>query len=257
MLKSVSTQTNDNTIEQDKNKILINKKNVGEEKSTTSTKESSIKKKSLLGRKRKNTLEKGYHKKDAYDNMIKKIKPYVIEGFREWVNFSLPEKKKILKIRRQVTTNCKKLFNRILLDKSLKDIFSQKISLRFTIKNENYNKELIDEIYSENYRKIYEEAITKLNLKFREVFSIFVNGELTDELKEKLFTESNNKINNIKEKEYIKGFMKTFKYKCDFIDWVRKRDNNCDSEYINKIDDFCQNYEKYFSMKKFNKKENF
>ena len=140
-----------------------------------------------LGRKKKNSGEEGKHNKNCPDNIIKKIKSItfniILDGINEklkGINMSelnnIFYPLKLLRINHTQTQNATKIYNLDLLNKSLKSIFSSKISGRYD-KNENYNRDLINKLYTiyqngniEERKKI-EKIVKFLDIKLQDFFN--------------------------------------------------------------------------------------
>jgi len=106
-----------------------------------------------LGRKRRNKTPNKYY----YDNLIIKIKYFLIKTILNFVNNSLQEEqigtRKLVNINQNIIRNIKRQYNFNLLCLTLKEIFSSDISLKFRRLDKNYNKKIIDGIYLNNNKK--------------------------------------------------------------------------------------------------------
>ena len=93
-----------------------------------------------LERKRRNKTPNKY----SYDNLIIKIKYFLIKTILNFVNTSLEEEqigtRKLVNINQHIIRNIKR-------DSTLKEIFSSDISSKFKRLDKNYNKKIIEEIY--------------------------------------------------------------------------------------------------------------
>ena len=103
-----------------------------------------------LGKKR----EKGTkHDKFCYDNLTRKVKSKLFWVILNFLNSSLSKKFSskyfFLKIRQNIILDTNTIFNRELLNSTLKDIYSNKIYTKVSNYEEAHNKKLIDEIYRE------------------------------------------------------------------------------------------------------------
>jgi hypothetical protein len=112
----------------------------------------------LLGRKKKNSNREGKHTKYSEDNIIRKIKAYVVSCLRIFINafiFEIYEgqigkgifRKELLKLNQSQIIDSKN--NRDFLNKSLKDIFSEDISTKYNNYLVNHNKALIQNLLNE------------------------------------------------------------------------------------------------------------
>ena len=116
-------------------------------------------KETLLGRKMKGSSEKERYGKYATDNIIKKIKSYLLTCLFIFINFIIKKKyngnighdlfqKQLLKINKQKILSSKE--NRQLLNKTLKEIFSEVISTKYSnFYNKNHNRDLIQQLLNE------------------------------------------------------------------------------------------------------------
>ena len=97
------------------------------------------------------TCEKGLGKHDKYksDNIMKKNKILLINASLKFMN-SFLDKDKLKKIKHKLINSLNKKKNLELLEKPLKDIFSLDISTKYTSKQNNFNANLINKIFSKN-----------------------------------------------------------------------------------------------------------
>lgn len=139
----------------------------------------NCKKKNLpLGRKKKNSDEKGFHTKKFYDNIISKIKRVVLQVVRIFINKKIKEvykstkklkDRELIKIKPEKFINTNIEFNRIFIHKSLEEIFSADT----TIKNHcssDHNKNLIKELLNSE-KDIFEDIF---KLKFLDILDYLV-----------------------------------------------------------------------------------
>ena len=138
------------------------------------------KKKSTLGRKRREDSGSGEHNKFSDDNLRRKCKHLVLENIFNFINDKIKEKyngnigygrfaKKLLVLNQKQISDASIPFNKIFLNKTLGDIYSEKISSKYTTYHPFHNKILIKILTSdENEDK---------NDYFKKLFSItFVDG---------------------------------------------------------------------------------
>jgi len=111
-------------------------------------------KKGLLGRKRKDDIRNGDHNKFSEDNLRRKCKHLVLESAFNFINDKIKEKyngnigngrfiRQLLILNHKQKSDASIQFNKDFLNKTLGDIFSEKISSRYTIYNPYHNKCLI------------------------------------------------------------------------------------------------------------------
>ena len=131
--------------------------------------------KKKFGRKPKSSVIKGYHTKFSHDNILRKIKVKFFKKLIKYINnlilIKYKNKTKLLKpLISSIAQNNTKIFNRDLLNKKLKDIFSTyKINGKFKLYDDNHNKTVIKNIYDDNIN----ELIDILEMTLLEVFIIF------------------------------------------------------------------------------------
>ena len=103
------------------------------------------------GRKTKDSKDKGIHGKSTDDNIIEKVKHSVLENFLNYFNKLLKKHNagrslcKIYKGKKREKMN----YNKILIYKKLKDIFSAKICPKYKHYSKDNNIKLIKEILND------------------------------------------------------------------------------------------------------------
>jgi len=179
-----------------------------------------------LGRKRRNKTPNKY----SYDNLIIKIKYFLIKTILNFVNNSLQEEqigtRKLVNINQNIIRNIKR-------DSTLKEIFSSDISSKFKKLDKNYNKKIIEEIYlSSNKEKI----INILNMTLSQCINHLIKKEYYPELKG-LENEYENIINQLKKSgetdennELFKGLFNRFE------EFLKKKKTYCQKEEENNRD---------------------
>ena len=183
----------------DKNKITdINKNNLKIEDTSSKTNPLIINVEiNKRGRKIKSSNEKGNHNKKSFDNLLKRIKHSLLKGLKILINKKIKEiykdnkddkddkdDKKLLTLDQTETNNSSIEFNKIFIYKSIKEIFSGKLTTKYKSKNatlEIHNEDLINELLSGKdieKRNIFESIF---NLKFIDVvnYVIGVRNDLT------------------------------------------------------------------------------
>ena len=196
---------------------------------STSTQIKTIEKK--IGRKKKNDNSKRSHNKYADDNLRRKCKHLVLNSVKEFINEKIRflynddignsiYKKEILSFNKEQKFNATVEFNKCFLYKKLKDIFSEKISTKFTNYDSKHNKILIDNL--ENDKDEYKSQY------FKNLFSI----TFIDCVKHFMGTEY------FKELDGMKCF-----------DEVKEQFNN-ENEYVNTLSYYLMNYEEIINRKK-------
>ena len=176
--------------------------------------------KNFLGRKTKGDNEEREHSKFKEDNKMRKIKSYFLKFLPDYVNSSLSlEHMKFLKIDKTVNQELKKDYNVDLMQKTLKQIFAENpICGRYSQQknNENYNAELVEEIYEKNEET---EAIEKLNQTYIQVLDIFRKNNLQQFKDDILQKEIKNGENKSTAEMYVNQLVKLlFNYESWFND---------------------------------------
>ena len=176
--------------------------------------------KNFLGRKTKGDNEEREHSKFKEDNQMRKIKSYFLKFLPDYVNSSLSlEHMKFLKIDKTVNQELKKDYNVDLMQKTLKKIFAENpICGRYSQQknNENYNAELVEEIYEKNEET---EAIEKLNQTYIQVLDIFRKNNLQQFKDDILQKEIKNGENKSTAEMYVNQLVKLlFNYESWFND---------------------------------------
>ena len=187
----------------------------------------SITKERKLGRKTKNSCQKGAHDKYSYDNMTKKLKQLLINSILNFVNTVLIEEEKdtstlkrkkdskwkvnltpcLVKIDQNIIGNIKVEYNKNLLNLSLKEIFSNDITSKITSLSKDFNKKIIDEIYQNNQK---ERTIKILNMTLAQCIDHLNSKEYYPEL-QGLENEYENIINKLKDSGETNEYIELFK----------------------------------------------
>jgi len=194
------------------------------------------------------TLDKNIHTKIDDDNIIIKIKRFFLNKIHKYINGLIKESNmKLKKLDPIIKENIKKDYNIELWDTTFKEIYSkEKICKKYTLFSDK-NKKIINAIYK---NKSNDELIKILDLKFGEVFEIFIKDlkEINNELLTKVenyeiynnveFSNLDNFFNKIKEEgkkdEFIEDYINEIKTKCIYFkNWFdekkgrrRKNKNN-------------------------------
>lgn len=237
--------SNGKNMKQEKKVIISEQKSIydanpnNSEKIFVITKEYNRKK--ILGRKSKFNLG-GKHNKFSPDNIVRKFKTNIFEIILIFINMSImPEKeiqkknseKKIsiklflVKIDQKIIKTINVEDNLKLLESTLKDIFSSKISDKFKNLDDDKNKKIIEEIYEEKTQK---KTIAILNKTFKQCLE---------------------HINGINYDEDLAGLEIIYKR---IIKNLRIKEN--DEVYFSAFIDMVKNFELYYKNKKARKKSN-
>lgn len=233
---------------------------------TKKTKKNSVSSNNSQKEKKNNKkIEKITHDKSSKDNMNKKIKTYFIGNILKWINYTLPNYEKLLKIKNSYITNLSKKDNLNVISSTLKDFFSQDISEIYTSfsKKADYNKKLIEKFYNivqsssvfnSIYYKKYKLVISKLDLTFEEAYQIFLDRELTEDLKNKICEDINESSPSLekednKREERVKEFLEGYPLKNDLIKSEIEKSSDKDS-YIKNLDNACDCFIEWFKLKR-------
>ena len=144
------------------------------------------------GRKLKISNEVGNHNKKSFDNLLRRLKHSLLKGLIIFINIKIKEtheddKKqlpppKILTLNQKDANNSSIAFNKKFIYKSIKEIFSSKLTTKYKSKKDDleiYNKDLIKKLLSEKdieKRNIFESI---LNVKFIDVVN-YIIGKRND-----------------------------------------------------------------------------
>ena len=138
----------------------------------------------FLGRKKKNSGEIGLHNKYSENNRVRKFKVIMKDALLDLINSKIKENINLtllidqkefvvdglLNIRQNQIVNTNVMDNLQLLNKTIREIFSDEIAQNFRRYPKNYNKIVIDKIYEiENEEKI----IPILDMKFIDCIKYF------------------------------------------------------------------------------------
>ena len=187
-----------------------------------------------LGKKRGRTGTTGAHNKFSDDNIIKKCKHIVLNILFHFINEKISQKynsqqgkgiftKKLLAINRKQKSDASSLFNKDFLNKSIGDIFSEKISGKYTNFPLYHNKFLI------NFLKKDEE---KCENKY---FQIVFNLSFLDCLKHFRRSTFIKELDGMKDIEFLKDQF------------------NDNEEYLKLLNYYFMNYEDIINKKKIKK----
>ena len=191
-------KTQETTVIDGKNKAQKEaKKNLLESKSSNNEKLLNKKRRN----KRKNHSDDKKHSKYSSDNTIRKVKHITLENFRNFANENIKVKynnnigfgmhrKKLLTINQRQKVNATIEFNKQFMDKKLYEIFSDKISSRYTNFDRDFNKKLINSLMNEKDLEKREYFQKLFNLSFFDCLSHFRGSREIKELAGlKLFSE--------------------------------------------------------------------
>ena len=173
-----------------------------------------------IGRIKKNSTVKGIHNKLSQDNIIRKIKGrfheklrlYINEEYKKYLFKKTGKKKKLInwmkRISPKVSRRIKKEDNLKWFDSKIFEIFSEKVSLKYSVNNLDFNKKKINKLIGLNEAK---NVINILNTNVEELYDKYINNEkidgfktLKDDIEElEVHMESTNQENV---KEYLQKY---------------------------------------------------
>jgi len=192
----VSTFLNNENIQDDNQSLkLVNNSIYNKNFEFLLDKQEKKKKNKNLGRKRKNSSEKGIHDKYTSDNIIRKCKAVMINILSKLINKKINEiykddlafeikKRKLMKMYQSQIVNSNIEFNKSFLYKKLKDIFSENLSTRCTTYSKDHNKKLVNDLMNEKdlkKRKIFQDLF---NLTFLECVEHFRGSKFIKSLED-------------------------------------------------------------------------
>ena len=211
------------------------------------------------GRKKLNDYTKRRHSKNSSDNIIKKIKSKFLEYSLKFINkvlnsnlnkknityynYLLRKKKKEDNFENLIKALDYKYVNRIkkdselsLLDKSLKEVFSQDISSKYSRLQNDSNKTIIERIVIDE--KDNDIIMFALNLTLREWIDVFIYKK---ELKDitKIYNLSLEKINQLSS---------LFDRVDNLLLYIYQKD--CNKNYFSHFISLMYNYERWFYIKR-------
>ncbi len=172
--------------------------------SKTSTKKN---KNTKLGRKRKGDNEKGKHNRFSDDILRRKCKHILLKFVFIFINEKIKKIynnnigngyfiKQLLTLNKKQKSNTTIQYNQEFLYKSLRDIFSDDISSKYTNYNLEHNKLLIEELISEKNKEKRKYFQNLFSLNFLQCLKHFRGQESIKELEGmKLFNEIKNELN--------------------------------------------------------------
>ena len=194
--------------------------------------------KSLLGRKKKNSNIKGKHNKYSGDNIIKKIKSNLLKNLAKLINirirkiynnnigFGIYQKQLLIMNHRQVV-NSKD--NKLFMDKTLKEIFSDDISTKYISFSMSHNRDLVQELINEKDEEKRNKFNKLFNLTFFDCLRHFRGSEYFEEL------QGLDSLDKILEKfEDDQDYLHSFKYYCFNLEEILKRKRNRNNKKFSK-----------------------
>ena len=172
-----------------------------------------------------NQPKKNHNKFDT-DNILTKIKSRLIQAIINFLNNTLEEESKcmqikdrkrkipirkesFLKINQQIISNTTVQYNLDLLNKTLRDIFSEPVSLKLkdhSVHGLNYNKNFIKKIEGDENRKKTNEILNMTLLQCLEHFRNSKSYEILTGL-EREYQNVIDEMKKTEEEDYVRNFM--------------------------------------------------
>ena len=188
-----------------------------------------------LGRKRKGNNQNSKHNKYDGDNIIRKVKCFLINALLRIINSSIKtiqitkkeEKKKffLLRINQKIIQNINIDYNLNFLKWTLRELFSNDIGKKYKKIKKSHNREIIQSLYKNNN---YTKTTAILNITIKECLDYLSESNFNYELQ---------------------GLEKEYQKKLDSF-----KKNGESEEYINLFKYYIKNFENYYNNKKKNKK---
>ena len=170
-----------------------------------------FKEKKILGRKKKPHEGLGEHNKFSDDNILRKCKNVISDSVLKFINLKIKilysneneillKEKGLFKMKQNQTIKSRANYNKEFLNKTLKEIFSENISTKYTRYSHSHNKDLIEFLINEKdetKKRIFNKIF---NLTFLDCLKQFGGSVLCDEL------QGMNQLDKyIKENKNVKG----------------------------------------------------
>ena len=176
---------------------------------------------SFLSNKKKIRNEKEDKNKFNPTNIIRKCKYNVLDSISQYTNNKIKQfynnnignglfKKQFLSLNGQQKSGSNIQFNKLLLNKPLKDIFSADISGKYTYFPKDYNKKLVENLLNEKDSIIKDYFTNLFNLTFIQCLEHYIGTQFYNELNGmNTFEDDSNNFKNDEE------YGKTLKYYLD------------------------------------------
>ena len=163
--------------------IFTHKTNINENDDSTFTK-----------KKRERLKKSGAHNKFSDDNLRRKCKHLILKTTLDYINAQILQKynnnigngifrKQLLTINQKQKADATVQFNKDFLVKSLKDIYSEKISSRYTIFPFNHNEKVINELINDKDEEKSQYFKNLFKLTFIQCLEHFRQTKFYEELK--------------------------------------------------------------------------
>ena len=206
------------------------KEEVISEENKDNLKKKETNKKSLLGRKKKDSNETGKHNKFTPDNIIKKIKGSLLIILLKFINSKINKiyngnighgifQKQLMKINQNQVIISKN--NKQFLNKTLKEIFSDDISTKYSSFSISHNRDLIKNLLNEADEEKRIKLNKLFNLTFIECLKHFRGSIIIEELH-----GLDSMDTMIKKFEDDKEYLREFKFYCCHFEKIIQNKKN-------------------------------
>ena len=157
------------------------------------------------------------HSKYDFDNVLRKCKSILITTLYNFINNKIEDiynnyGYRLMRIGRKIVSNLNISLNRTLLTKTLLEIFSEDISLKYVNRPRDHNKKLIEKLLNEKDDDKRNYFQNLFNLTFLDCLEHFTTKRVIEELQGlKTFLEIKNDENELErlrlvDKEYLEFF---------------------------------------------------
>ena len=177
----------------------------------------------LFGRKKANSTKKGKHNKYSDDNLVRKCKHLLLDTIMKFINKRIKEIyngdigqgmliKKLFTLNHGQKSNSIAQFNKELLYKTFREIYSDNISTRYTNFPENHNKRLIEKLINDEDEEKRNYFYNLFNLNLIQGLNHIIGEERIEELNgiESIDQILNNYYNDPDYKECLKYYLINF-----------------------------------------------
>ena len=240
-LNSEKTDNNKEIVD-DKNNLINNKEKDSEKIGVESfeSKTTIVEKRSIFGRKRKEEnkdIDNKGHDKFSDDNVRRKIKRLILSHLRKYINNQIKIKyngeigkgifkKELYTLNQEQIANTNVTYNKLLLKKTLFEIFSVNITGRITNFSKDHNKIIINELINEKDKEKRNFFQNLFNLTFSDCLEYLRGDKYIEQLNGlELFSE----FSEIKQ-DYLKKY-------------------NDGEIYVNQLKYYLKEYEKLINKK--------
>ena len=193
LIKNQSSKESEKENENKKIIDKITKENIQKEIKEKIYLKKPFKEKKKLGRKIKSNECLGEHNKFSDDNIQMKLKNGILKSIFKFINIKIKmvysnkdksslNKMQLLKLKQKSKESTKAEYNKNLLNRTLKSIFSQEVSGKYLRYNPNHNKDLIIKLTTDKdgeKRKIFNKLF---NLTFMDCLNYFSGSRFFKEL---------------------------------------------------------------------------